>query len=88
VLSGEVSESGVVTCVTVGASLRSCWWGPPTYGGMSVGVTVLSLIIGGGHVETVDDSGGWVCVRVYLKGKIDSINLTCLETKFFNIDGS
>jgi hypothetical protein len=82
VLIGEVSESGVVTCVTVGASLRSCWWGPPTDGGMSVGVTVLSLIIGGRHVEIVDDSSRWACVRVDLKGKIDSINLTCLETNF------
>ena len=46
---------------------------------------MLSLVIGGIQVESVVDSGNGACVREDLKGKT---NLTCLETKIFNVDGS
>ena len=55
---------------------------------MSAEVTVLSLVIGGIQVESVVDSGNRACVREDLKGKTVSTNLTCLETKIFNVDGS
>ena len=49
---------------------------------------LLILIIGGIQVETMVDSGRGACVRKDVNGKIDSTNLTCLETNCFDVDGS
>ena len=49
---------------------------------------VLIRISGGIQVETEVDLGRRACGIEYLKGKIDSTNLTCLETKNFYVDGS
>jgi len=88
VLRWEVLGIGAVVCDCVGASHWSCYWGRTSDGGMSAEVTVLSLIIGGIQVKSVVDSGHRACVREDLKGKTVSTNLTCLEIKIFNVDGS